>query len=518
MSHGAGCGCARLFLLGVVEPLFMDITPSQSQVTAYHPGDFLENLLVTDLTVEGRAVARHGGRVVFLDQGLPEARVSARITAVKKRVIEAAVTEVIKASPHAIPFWCPHAKVCGACLWQHFSPDSALEWKRGHIREAFSRIGKITDIDVAPVQPSPKIREYRNKMAYAFADGPDASLLLGLRQRKEHSIVEVTECGIQPAPAMAIVDYVRKTAKRLGLRALMRTGERHSKGYLRFLVIHTPEYRPAGEMRVLVECITGGNHGDRIDAASLPGGEMASSLSNTEALRLLGEALMEQFRLIGFVHSERRQTADVAQGERLICQIGAASYQERFGALTLTVPYNAFLQTNTGAATLLYELIAREAQLDGTQTIWDLYSGVGSIALSLAPHAREVHGLEIQADAVIAAQNNSEALGFTHCTFHHGALTPERVKKLPAPDLIILDPPRGGLDSPVVEVLRHTSAGRMLYVSCDVGTQARDLAALARHWRPLKSFPVDMFPNTAHVENLVVLERRVLPHAEKEQV
>jgi len=472
----------------------------------YHPDDFLENLLVTDLTVEDRGVARHEGMVVFLDRGLPEARVSARITAVKKRVIEAAVTEVIESSPHAIPLWCPHAGACGACLWQHFSPDSALEWKRRHIRESFSRIGKITDIDIAPVQPSPKIREYRNKMTYAFANGPDASLLLGLRQRKEHSIVEVTECGIQPAPAMAIVDYVRKAAKRFGLNALMRTSERHSKGYLRFLVIHTPEYRPAGEMQVLVECITGINHGDVIDAARLPGGEKTSSLTNAEALRLLGEELMEQFRLIGFVHSERRQTSDVAQGERLVGQIGAASYQERFGALTLTVPHNAFLQTNTGAATLLYELIARESQLDGTQTIWDVYSGVGSIALYLAPHAREVHGLEIQADAVIAAQSNSEAQGFAHCSFHQGALTLERSKKLPQPDLIILDPPRGGLESPAVEVLRHSSARRMLYVSCDVGTQARDLAALARQWKPLKSFPVDMFPNTPHVENLVVLE------------
>jgi len=469
--------------------------PPQAQIVAYHPGDFLENLLVTDLTVEGRGVARHEGMVVFLDQGLPGARVSARITAVKKRVIEAAVSEVIAPSPHAIPLWCPHAEACGACLWQHFSPDSALEWKRRHIRETFSRIGKITDIDIAPVQPSPKIREYRNKMAYAFANGPDASLLLGLRQRKEHSIVEVTECGIQPAPAMAIVDHVRRAAKRLGLSALLRTSEGHSKGYLRFLVIHTPEYRPAGEMQVLVECITGANHGEK-----------ASSLTNAEALRLLGEELMEQFRLIGFVHSERRQISDVAQGECLVGQIGAASYQERFGALTLTVPHNAFLQTNTGAATLLYELIAREAQLDGTQTVWDVYSGVGSIALYLAPHARKVYGLEVQADAVIAAQYNSEALGLTHCSFHQGALTLERVKNLPQPDLIILDPPRSGLESPAVEVLRHSPARRVLYVSCDVGTQARDLAALARQWKPLKSFPVDMFPNTPHVENLVVLE------------
>jgi len=466
----------------------------------YHPGDLLENLLVTDLTVEGRGVARHDGAVVFLDRGLPGARVSARITAVKKRIIEAAVTETLEPSPHAVPLWCPHAEECGACLWQHFSHDSALEWKHRLIRETFSRIGKIADIDIAPVLPSPKHREYRNKMAYAFAEGPDASLLLGLRRRKEHSIVEVTECGIQSAPAMDIVAHTRRAAKRLGLSALgsasARTAERRLKGYLCFLVIHTPEYRPVDERQVLVECITGANHESMGNAA----------LTNAEAVRLLGIDLMERFHLTGFIHSERVQVGDVAQGERLVRQIGAASYQERFGPLTLTVPHNAFLQTNTGAASLLYELIARESQLDGTQTVWDLYSGVGSIALYLAPRAREIYCLEIQADAIMAAQSNSKALGFTHCSFYQGILSAEGIKNAPRPDLIVLDPPRGGLEGPELEILRHVPARRVLYVSCDVGTQARDLAALAGTWRPLKSFPVDMFPNTSHVENLVVLE------------
>ena len=470
--------------------------PLQSQVPHYHPGAFLENLLVTDLTVEGRGVARHDGAVVFLDRGLPGARVSARITTVKKRIIEAAVTETLEPSPHAVPPWCPHAEECGACLWQHFSPDSALEWKRKFIRETFSRIGKIADIDIAPVLPSPKLREYRNKMVYAFAEGPDASLLLGLRRRKEHSIVEVTACGMQPTPAMDIVAHTRKAAKRFGLSALVRTSERRLKGYLRFLVIHTPEYRPTGERQILVECITGANHENMSDAA----------LTNTEAVRLLGIDLMERFRLTGFVHSERVQVGDVAQGERLMRQMGTASYQERFGPLTLTVPHSAFLQTNTGAATILYEQIARESQLDGTQTVWDIYSGVGSIALYLAPRAREVYGLEIQADAVMAAQSNSKLLGFTHCSFHQGVLSAERIKNAPRPDLIVLDPPRGGLEGPALEVLRHAPAKRVLYISCDVGTQARDLAALACTWRPLKSFPVDMFPNTSHIENLVVLE------------
>jgi len=471
----------------------------------YHPGDFLETLLVTDLTVEGRGLARHEGMVVFLDRGLPGALVSAYVTVVKKRVIEAKVHEVIRRSPHAVALWCPHAKECGACLWQHFSPDSALDWKRGHVRETLARIAKITDVEVTPVQPSPKVREYRNKMAFAFSRTPDGASLLGLRKRKEHSIVEVTQCGLQPAPAMDILACIRKAVTRLGLKAFSRNTEGRHQGYLRFLVIHTPEYRPGGEQQVLVECITGTNHEHETGLTA----QGEKGLANAESVRLIGEELMESFTLTGFVHSERKQNSEVAQGERLVRQIGNARYEERFGHLTLTVPHNVFLQTNTGAAALLYERIAHEAGLDGSQTVWDLYSGIGSIALYLAPKAREVYGLEIQADAVIAAQSNSEVLGFSHCRFYQGVLTHEMARHMPPPDLIVLDPPRAGIDERARETLLHLpKARRMLYVSCDVATQARDLAVLAPVWKAVRSFPVDMFPNTPHVENLVVLEHQ----------
>lgn len=482
----------------------MDESPCL-HTTAYLPGDLLENLLVTDLTVEGKGLARHEGMVVFLDRGLPGTRVSARVVAVKKRLITAVVTEVLQRSPYTVECWCPHAEECGACLWQHFSPDSALEWKRRHIRESFARIGKFADIEIAPVQPSPKLKEYRNKMVYAFARDTNSSLVLGLRRRKEHSIVEVTACGIQSPPAMDILAYVRTTAKRLGLTASTRTAAGQGRGYLRFLIIHTPEYKPEGKQQVLVECITGNNHEEATAAAGGNTGRQ-HTVNNAEAVRLLGEELMEKFRLTGFVHSERKQSSDVAQGERLVQQIGAAMYEERFGHLVLRVPYNAFLQTNTEAATLLYDLIARESHLDGTQTVWDIFSGIGSIALYLAPRARKIYGLDIQAEAVIAARNNSMALGLSHCSFHQGELTPERIHSIPKPDLIILDPPRNGLNGPTLEALRQTSAPRMLYVSCDAGTQARDLAYLAQSWRPIKSVPIDMFPNTPHMENLVVLE------------
>ena len=199
----------------------------------YIPGDVLENLTVQDLAVDGKAVARHEGRVVFLDSGLPGECVTARITDVGKRVIHAQVECSLSPSPHAVMPWCPHVAECGACLWQHFSPQAACEWKQKHIRETLSRIGKVREPIVYPPIPSPQYREYRNKMTYAFAvdtiDGTEKTAL-GLRRFKDRAVVEVTHCGLQPPKVMELLSYTRQAVSELGLEAWQTGGA----GYLRF--------------------------------------------------------------------------------------------------------------------------------------------------------------------------------------------------------------------------------------------------------------------------------------------
>ena len=469
-----------------------------TECTELAPGCALSPLSIVDLTVEGGAVARHEGRVVFLDRGLPGEVVSACVTDVKKRIVHASVVETLSASPDAQEAWCPHFEECGACTCQNYSEQAMHKWKEKHIREALSRIGKVAEPDVAAIIASPSKREYRNKMAFAFAPGEDGLARLGLRKRKNREVVEVTQCGMQPPVTMEILAFVREKARELELPAW-----ENRNGYLRFLVVHAPAFKPQGKTQLLVECITGPEPYMKHQQAK----EDAGSVSYSEKVRILGQELMDRFSLTGFVHSERRHTADLAQGERVVLLLGSGSYQEQFGHLLLTVPDNAFLQTNTGAASLLYSQIAAEAGLTGTECLWDIYCGVGTISLFLAGKVAEAHGFDIQPEAISAARANSILLGHVHCHFHAGELPETLARQIASPDVIITDPPRAGMDEKVVDIIRELPAHTLVYISCDAGTQARDIARLAPVWKMEKSIPVDMFPYTPHVENIIVLKR-----------
>lgn len=462
--------------------------------------EILRDLHVTDLTVSGDGVARAGGRVVFIEGALPGAVVHARVTGTRKGTARAVLHETVAPSPHAVSPWCPHCDECGACLWQHFSLSGARDWKTRHVRETLARIGNVKDISVTPTLASPLEKGFRNKMSFAF--GGEEELLLGLRRRGGKGVVEVTRCGLQGEPTMRLLGRARTLAREAGLAAWRERRERKggSGGYLRFLVVRVPEYRPDGAARVVVECITGPDH----DAAPRTA---ECGATNREAVRFLGRELVREFGLSGFVHSERASREDVAQGERTVWSTGQSHIVERFGAIEVMAPHGAFLQTNTGAASLLYEQAAIEAQLNGAQCVWDLYSGVGAIALYMAGRVREVHGFEKDPRSVEAAKNNSKTLGFDHCFFHQGTVTAERLAALPEPDVILVDPPRAGIEPHIVDTLDATYAKRIIYISCDIATQARDIKMFSDAWKPVKSIPVDMFPYTPHVENIVVLNR-----------
>jgi 23S rRNA (uracil1939-C5)-methyltransferase len=509
--------------------------------TVFSPGreksDIIGPLAVSDLSVNGTGIARHEGRVVFLDGGLPGAIVTAAIRSAAKNILYASVVETLAASPHSAAPFCPHAGKCGACALQHFAYEAALAWKREHVRSVLTRIGRTENPDVAELLPSPKRRAWRSKMAYAFAPaygaGSAGGLALGLRVGGSKTVVPVTACAAQDTVVMRLSAYVRARAHNLGLPAweggegIRRKtarkpyGTKHarsagSRGYLRSLVVHTPEYAPAGRRQLLVEIISGPEHtvrGERgpADAGCDPHGNgHETGLSRSEKVRILGKELTERFGLTGFIHSERARLSDVAEGERKVYATGSEHRLEQYGNITVKAPYDAFLQTNTLCARALFALAAEAAGPAGTQTVWDLYSGVGCIALCLAGAARAVHGVELSAGAVAAARENAVAAGFEQCFFHQGSPCPERMRGLPIPQLIVVDPPRAGLSADVIELLLEVPAERLLYLSCDAPRQARDVALLSPVWRAVKSFPADMFPYTPHVENLLIMERRMI--------
>jgi SAM-dependent methyltransferases related to tRNA (uracil-5-)-methyltransferase len=479
---------------------------SRNPESSIEKGELLDDLRILDLTVEGKAVARHHGRVVFLESGLPGARVQARVTEVKTKIILAETVQLLESSSYEAAPWCPHFEECGGCNWQHFSVEAALDWKRRHVHETLTRIGKLDkDIPVLPVTQSPFLRAFRNKMSFVFGEH-EGCPNLGLRKWKSHELATIDDCGVIHPQTAEILRYMREAVVRLGLNAwrlTARTKDQEKQkisGYLRYLNVRTSSGSAGQKPQFLLECITGTGHESPVSNNG--------KISNKNAVKILANELIEHFALSGFVHSERKSLAALAQGEKLVEVYGENSLTEQVGHIPLTIPYNTFFQTNTGAASLLYEHIAREAALTGKETVWDLYCGVGGIGLFLAREAKAVHGFEISEAAVRAARLNARVLHADHCSFHAGDVTSSICLRQPAPDVIIVDPPRSGLSSLAVELLlKAPTAQKLLYVSCNASTQARDSFLLSNQWHPVKSIPVDMFPYTPHIENLLVLNR-----------
>ena len=214
------------------------------------PGALLEPLHIVDLTVEGGAVARHDGRVVFLDAGLPGESVQAEVTAVRKKIIEARRVRTLEPSPLAVQAWCPHAGDCGGCTLQELSPEGRLAWKENHVRQTLARIGKMQGLPVAPIIAAPKERGGRIRVAYAFGFDADGTFTLGLHRRASHEIVAVEECGLQRPEAGVILRRMRDALAGLKLPGGARPGD-----YLRRFIIHTPDYAPDGEPVIVAECL-----------------------------------------------------------------------------------------------------------------------------------------------------------------------------------------------------------------------------------------------------------------------
>ncbi|MCL1916036.1 MAG: 23S rRNA (uracil(1939)-C(5))-methyltransferase RlmD [Desulfovibrionaceae bacterium] len=433
-------------------------------------------LEVTDLNVDGGAVGRHGGVVCFLDHALPGSRVRAVVEAVKKRRVEARVLETLRPSPWEERPFCSYFGVCGGCAWQDLSYTGQLEWKRGRLEAALQRIAGLS-VKVPPLTPSPRLQAFRNKVEYAFAPGAGGEPLLGLRQKFSHALCPVEVCALQSAASGKILGKVRAWAGEWRLRAWERNA-----GCLRYFILREPKGNPE---------------------------RMAELVCGDEAPpEAAGRALWDGLRDLGvgsFLISRRRSARDLARGEERLELFGSRSLGERLGDLWLEFPAWGFMQTNPWAAELLYSRARELAGLSGGGKIWDLYAGVGGLGFSLSREAAELVGVEIEEEAARAAEDNARRLGLGSCRFVAGdaaTILPE----LPGrPDLLILDPPRSGLDRLVIAAIKAKVSPGLLYVSCDPAALARDLTLLAPEYGLAAIEAVDFFPHTPHVESVALL-------------
>jgi len=462
------------------------------------------DLHVEKLAFGGKALGRHEGVVVFVEGAAPGQVVRVRIARKKKQYAEAFVTEVLRRSPRECEPFCRHFGLCGGCRWQHVPYEDQLSWKRLHVIECLRHVAGFGETRVEPTVPSPEERWYRNKMEFTFSDrrwlsqeeietgrGYDRSFALGLHAAGRFDrIFDVETCFLESPESMSILDAVRRWCRSSGLPPY---NTRNHQGFWRFLVIR--EGKNTGQ--TLLHLIT----------AAHPAGE--------SAVDELALHLRELFPSVTtFVHSVSRKKAQVALGDASRCVWGPGFIEERLLDLRFRISAHSFFQTNPRAAQNLYEAVLEAAELKGRESVWDLYCGTGSIALFIASHAGEVLGFELVEDAVEDAYANCRLNGIANCRFRAGDLKeiimeasrePRSVRR---PDVVVTDPPRSGMHPDVVQALRDLAPKRIVAVSCNPPTLARDLAMLSDVYEIGCVRPFDLFPHTPHIECVVRLDRK----------
>ena len=460
-------------------------------------------LIIDKLAFGGKAVARMEGFVVFVDHALPGQKVRVLITRKKAQFAEARVVQVLAQAPAYVEPFCHHFGFCGGCQWQDLAYPEQLRWKRLQVEEAVRRLAGLSREVLEPVG-SPGERYYRNKMEFTF--GPRAWLpagellggktpgyggcTLGLHVPGGFDrVFDLEHCYLQSPQTPAIVKEVRDFCRESRVPAY---NTRMHRGFWRFLVLR--EGKRTGQ--TLAHLITTGQ------------GE--SSIVDT-----LGRHLAARFPgITTMVHSLSQNKAQVAVGETSRVMWGPGYIEEELCGLGFRISAHSFFQTNTAAAEALYGAVSSLGEFTGKETVWDLYCGAGSIGLSLASKVRRVVGFELVQEAVDDAYVNCRLNRVDNCSFLAGDLK-DLIREAVAsprhygrPEVVVTDPPRAGMHADVVAALKELAPRRIIAVSCNPATLARDLELLQDDYDTLSIQPFDLFPHTGHIECVARLERR----------
>jgi 23S rRNA (uracil1939-C5)-methyltransferase len=449
----------------------------------------LLTLDVQDLALGGKALGRHEGCVVFTDRGLPGDRITVRITKAKKSFAEARMVSLETPSPDRIPARCVHIDQCGGCRMQEMPYEAQALLKQRQVGETLRHLGGIADAVVHPIVPAPSPWHYRNKMELSFLTGADGAPVLGLHERGTFDrVFNLTECWIASPLVAEVVRFTSRFAAEH--RWPMHDVAQH--GGARFLIVR--------HLALTHEC-----------AVHL--------VSGTEQLPELAEwargvaALSPDVKTVTLGLNTSR--SNVATMEREIALVGTGAIVERLLGLEFEVVGNAFLQTNSAQAEKLYSLALEAAQLKGDETVLDLYCGAGTLTLLFARAAGRAVGVESVPDSIERARRNATRNGMPEVSFVCGESRQVlrewalgQREGAVKPDVLVVDPPRAGLHPRVVVRCAELAPKRIVYVSCNPATLARDLKDFAALGYVLREVtPVDMFPHTPHIECVARLER-----------
>jgi len=447
---------------------------------------------VCQIAFGGKGLARLDGLAVFVDEAIAGDRVLARVVKKKKSYAEARVVALIEPSPHRVAPPCPYASHCGGCTWQHMAYPQQLFFKQQHVREAFEHIALMQDVPVNPTMGTGRIFGYRNKMEFSCAErrwllpeelgreDVDAGIALGLHVPGTfHKVLDIEACLLQPEVGNRILCDVRDFIRSSPLPVY---GLKSHEGFWRFLVLR----HSVACDEWMVNIVTASEARDQVQP--------------------LADALTARYpNVVSVVNNISGRKSGVAVGEYEVLLQGRAAIRERIGDFEFELSANSFFQTNTPGAKLLYDTVKSYAGLSGGETVLDLYCGTGTIGIYLASEAKEVIGLEVVESAVADALRNCRHNGIENCRFVLGDIR----RTLPAlgvrPDVMIIDPPRAGMHADVLQQVIALGPRRIVYVSCNPATLARDMLLLKEAYRVTAVQPVDMFPHTFHIEVVVEL-------------
>jgi 23S rRNA (uracil1939-C5)-methyltransferase len=451
-------------------------------------------LHITDMEVGGKGVARIDGMVVFVDHVVAMDRVLAQIQKKKKNYAEARLVSILDPSPFRVTSPCPYAGFCGGCKWQFIDYQKQLEYKRQHVVDALEHIGLLKEVRVHPVMASEKIFGYRNKMEFSFSDRrwflpeegeesrANSDFALGLHVPGTfHKVLDIESCRLHPDSGNAILNHVKQYVKGSGLPVY---GLKTHEGFWRFLMLrHSACYD-----QWMVNIIT--------------------ASENRAAVQPLAESLGHTYpNVISVINNITARKAQIAFGEYEICLAGKNCVKDRIGSYEFEISANSFFQTNTQGAESLYAIVKQAADLSGNETVFDLYCGTGTISLFLSDAAHRVVGFEIVASAVDDAGKNCSANRVSNCSFALGDIRQSLVQTSEKPDVVVIDPPRAGMHPDVVKQVLAMEPEKIVYVSCNPATLARDVGMMKGHYHVAQVQPVDMFPHTFHIESVAKLEK-----------
>ena len=456
----------------------------------------IEGLEITSIAAEGYAIGRDNNQVIFVKYAAPGDVVDVKIVKKKKNFQEGQIIRYQHKSEQRVEPFCPYFTHCGGCKWQHMPYESQLEFKQQQVIDAMERIGGIQGFEVVPILGSEKIQAYRNKLELTFSErawvidyvkGEDKPRprALGFHIPGQFSqLLDIEACYLMP-------DYVNKIQRSVKAFCDYRGVSFHDiqrhEGLMRNIMFRCNE---KNEWMIVV----------------------AFYENDTEIIEAVMSHIKDNFdRVVSLNYIVNAKMNDSMQGCEVIHYSGAPYLTESLGNYNFIIQPLSFFQTNTQQAKRLYDITKDFAGLTGIENVYDLYTGTGSIAIYVSEGAQNLVGIEYVEVAIEDAKINASNNGVENATFYAGdmkdVLTETLFEKHGNPDVIITDPPREGMHPDVVERINQSGAKRIVYVSCNPATQARDIKAMQEHYRLVKMQPVDMFPHTHHVENVALLEK-----------